>query len=133
MALLVFSAAGISSASRPVNLPFKDLDGRKVRPSDLRGKIVVLNFWATWCLPCRAEMPILVQAEKDYSPRGVVFIAVSLDERQTRPKVPDFMGEFHIGFPVWVGASSMDLADLKLGQALPATAFLDRDGRIADR
>ena len=135
---LLISAAlspviGVSSDSRPVNLPFKDMNGKKVRISDLRGKVVVLNFWATWCVPCRAEMPLFVEAEKEYAPRGVVFIAASLDARETRPKIPDFIGEFKIGFPVWVGASTMDLEDLKLGQALPATAFLDRQGRIAAR
>ena len=79
------------------------MNGKKVRVTDLRGKIVVLNFWATWCVPCRAEMPLLVEAEKEYAPRGVVFVAVSLDDRETRPKIPDFIGEFKIGFPVWVG------------------------------
>jgi thiol-disulfide isomerase/thioredoxin len=109
------------------------MSGKKVRLSDLRSKIVVLNFWATWCVPCRAEMPMLVEAEKEYAPRGVVFIAVSLDSRQTRAKIPEFIGQFKIGFPVWVGGSTMDLEDLKLGQALPATAFIDREGRIAAR
>jgi len=109
------------------------MSGRKVRLADHRGKIVVLNFWATWCVPCRAEMPMFVEAEKEYAPRGVVFIAASLDDSQTRPKIPDFIADFKIGFPVWVGASTMDLEDLKLGRALPATAFLDREGRIAAR
>jgi thiol-disulfide isomerase/thioredoxin len=109
------------------------MNGKKVRVSDLRGKIVVLNFWATWCLPCRTEMPMLVEAEKEYASRGVVFVAVSLDDRQTRPKIPEFVDQFKIGFPVWVGGSIMDLEDLKLGQALPATAFVDREGRIVAR
>ena len=76
---------------------------------------------------------MLVEAEKEYAPRGVVFIAASLDDRQTRPKIPDFIEQFKIGFPVWVGASTMDLEDLRLGQALPATAFLDQEGRIVAR
>ena len=63
----------------------------------------------------------------------VTFVAVSLDDRTTRPKIPDFMKEFQIGFRVWTGGSTMDLDDLKLGQALPATAFLDREGRIVAR
>jgi thiol-disulfide isomerase/thioredoxin len=130
---LLVSAIGLAGDSRPVSLPFKDMDGKKVNVRDLRGKIVVLNFWATWCVPCKAEMPMLVEAEKEYAPKGVQFIAVSLDDRQTRPKIPDFIGEFKIGFPVWVGASTMDLEDLKLGEALPATAFLDRQGNIAAR
>src|SRR5207237_8140700 len=105
----VSPSIGIVSDSRPVSSPFKELNGKKVRVSDLRGKIVVLNFWATWCVPCRAEMPLLVEAEKEYAPRGVAFIAVSLDDRETRPKIPDFLGEFKISLPVWVGASTMDL------------------------
>jgi thiol-disulfide isomerase/thioredoxin len=131
--VLLFAMTGLAGDSRPVSLPFKDLNGRKASVRDLRGKIVVLNFWATWCVPCRAEMPVLVEAEKEYAPRGVAFVAASLDDKLTRSKIPDFMGEFKISFPVWTGASSLDLEDLKLGQALPATAFLDREGRIVAR
>jgi thiol-disulfide isomerase/thioredoxin len=116
-----------------VGLTFKDLNGRKVGLRDYRGKAVVLNFWATWCVPCNAEMPMFAEVEKEYAPRGVVFIAASLDDRTTRPKIPDFIAKFNIGFPVWVGASTMDLDDLKLGQGLPATAFLDQEGRIVAR
>jgi thiol-disulfide isomerase/thioredoxin len=130
---LMAPAIGVSGEGRAVSLPFKDLNGRKVNLSDHRGKFVVLNFWATWCVPCRAEMPLLVEAEKEYAPKGVVFVAASLDDRQSRPKIPGFVGEFKISFPVWTGASTMDLEDLKLGTALPATAFLDRDGRIVAR
>ena len=133
LSALLCPAVGAASDPRQVSLPFKDMNGKKVSVRDLRGKIVVLNFWATWCVPCRAEMPMLVEAEKEYAPRGVVFIAISLDDRQTRSKIPDYIGQFKIGFPVWVGGSTMDLQDLKLGQALPATAFIDREGRIAAR
>jgi len=123
----------MASDSRPVNLPFKDIAGKKVRVSDLRGKPVVLNFWATWCVPCRAEMPLFVEAQKEYAPKGVAFVAASLDDRTTRPKIPEFVEQFKIGFPVWTGASTMDLDDLQMGAALPATAFLDREGRIVAR
>ena len=105
-------------------------EGGAARPS---GGSVVLNFWATWCVPCNAEMPMFAEVEKEYAPRGVVFIAASLDDRTTRPKIPEFIAKFNIGFPVWVGASTMDLDDLKLGQALPATVFLDQEGRIVAR
>src|SRR5262245_58942684 len=122
----------IQASSDSVNLPFKDMNGKKVKVNEFRGKPVILNFWATWCVPCRSEMPLLVEAEKEYGPRGVVFIGVSLDDRQTRPKIPDFVGQYLMGFPVWLG-NSMDMEDLKLGTALPATAFVDREGRIAAR
>ena len=62
-----------------------------------------------------------------------MFIAASLDDRQTRPQIPEFLSKYNVGFTVWVGASTMDLDDLKLGQAVPATAFLDREGRIVAR
>jgi thiol-disulfide isomerase/thioredoxin len=130
---MLTAGASVSGDTNAVRLPFKDMNGQKVRVNDLQGKIVVLNFWATWCVPCRAEMPLLVDAEKEYAPRGVTFVAVSLDDRRGRPKIPDFIAEFKIPFAVWVGASTMDLEDLKLGPALPATAFLDRDGRVAAR
>lgn len=133
VAAVLFVTIGVSADSRPVNLPFKDMKGNKARVSDLRGNPVVLNFWATWCVPCRAEMPLFVEAEKEYAPRGIIFVGASLDDKQSRPKIPDFITEFKIPFSIWVGASTMDLDDLKLGTALPATAFLDREGRIVVR
>ena len=131
--VLVFPAVAASKNPRPVDLPLKDMNGQKVHLRDYRGKVVVLNFWATWCVPCREEMPMFVAMEKEYAPRGVVFVAASLDDRETRPKIPDFIAKFNIGFRVLTGASTMDLDDLKLGQGLPATAFLDREGRIIAR
>jgi len=130
---LLLSIALVSFAAGPVGLTMKDMKGQRARLQDYRGKIVVLNFWATWCVPCAKEMPIFVETAKDYGQRGVVFVAVSLDDRSTRPKIPDFIEKFQIDFPVWQGASTMDLADLKLGQGLPATAFVDRDGKIVAR
>ncbi|MEO8596546.1 MAG: TlpA disulfide reductase family protein [Candidatus Solibacter sp.] len=131
-ALMVPAILG-GNDTRAVDLPFKDLKGQKVRLRDYRGKVVVLNFWATWCLPCRAEMPMLAEVEREYAKRGVVFLAASIDERQDRPQIPDFVTRFNIAFPVVVGASVLDLEDLKLGQAIPATAFLDKQGRVVAR
>src|SRR5215470_9087809 len=96
----LLSAVWAASDSRPVSLPFKDMNGKTARVNEFRGKPIVLNFWATWCVPCRSEMPLFVEAEKEYEPRGVAFIAVSLDARQTRPKIPDFIGQFQLKFPV---------------------------------
>jgi thiol-disulfide isomerase/thioredoxin len=127
------STVALCADSRPVDLPFKDLSGKKVRLRDYRGKHVVLNFWATWCGPCRDELPAFVEMEHKYANAGVLFVAASLDDSRTRPKIPDFIGRFNIRFPVLTGASMMDLADLRLGQGLPATAFLDKQGRILAR
>src|SRR5690242_711151 len=101
--LVLLSTLGF--APPKTDLALKDAEGHRVRLSDYRGKAVVLNFWATWCGPCNAEMPALVEAEKIYGPRGVVFIAASLDDAKTKAKIPDFVSKYHVTFPVWVGAT----------------------------
>lgn len=122
-----------ASAGARAEWSASDLAGKRVRLRDYRGRVVVLNFWATWCAPCNAEMPLLVDAEKEYGARGVAFIGASLDDPKTRSKIPEFIGKYGVGFPVWLGATGDDLARLRLGEAVPATAFIDRDGRIATR
>ncbi len=114
-------------------LTLKDADGHRVRLSDYRGKVVVLNFWATWCGPCNAEMPALVELEKTYGARGVVFIGASLDDAKTKPQIPAFVSKYQVTFPIWVGATGDDLDKLAMGPAVPATAFLDPEGRIVSR
>jgi len=128
-ALLVWAAG----PGRRADLSLKSIEGQRVRLSDYRGKIVVLNFWATWCVPCMTEMPMLVQAEKGYKPRGVVFIAASVDEGKGKKNVPDFVSKYHVGFSVWLGATIDDLSRLGMGIAVPATAFLDQEGHIVSR
>jgi thiol-disulfide isomerase/thioredoxin len=132
-ALIVLAAALAVSADTKADLNLQDAGGHKVRLRDFRGKPVVLNFWATWCEPCNAEMPMLVDLEKQYAARGVQFIGASLDEPKTRSRIPAFIAEHRVEFPVWVGASSDDLDRLRLGNAVPATAFLDAEGRIVAR
>jgi thiol-disulfide isomerase/thioredoxin len=131
LTVLLFPLAAQPKELPKSDLALKDTSGQRVRLRDLRGKVVVLNFWATWCGPCKAELPMLVQAAADYS--GVAFVAASLDDEKTRALVPAFLKMQQISFPVWLGASGDDLAKLGLGEAVPATAFLDQEGHILFR
>jgi thiol-disulfide isomerase/thioredoxin len=129
LAVVLARAAGTPKA----DLTLKDVKGQKVHLRDLRGKPVVLNFWATWCAPCNAEMPILVELEKQYAARGVVFVAASLDDAKTSGQIPEFLTRYHVGFSIWYGATADDMGDLKMGNAVPATAILDPEGHIVAR
>src|SRR5579863_979494 len=126
-----FSAS--ADAGKPASLTLHDTHGTKVRLSDLRGKVVVLNFWATWCGPCNVEMPMLVEASKKYADKPVVFIGASVDEPSTQGRIPDFLKKFGVAYPIWLGATDVDMKKLDLGNIVPATAFLDADGVIRAR
>lgn len=119
--------------AKPVDLTLRNMQGERVHLRDYRGKVVVLNFWATWCGPCKDEMPMIAAAEKEYRDRGVVFIGASLDDGKTERHIPEFTSKYQVEFAVWKGASGDDLEKLAMGPAVPATAFLDKQGRIVAR
>lgn len=104
------------------------LDGRSKKLSDYRGKVVLLNFWATWCAPCRVEMPTLVDLYNKYHAQGLEIVGVSLDDgRQER--VARFVSEMKINYPILLGNQSV--ADLYGGgRLLPQTVFITRNGDI---
>lgn len=98
-----------------------------------RGKIVILNFWATWCVPCREEMPMLEKLRREYSARGVEVIGASTDLPETQKQIAPFVKKLKLTFPIWLGATLQDMERFGLGTALPATAVIDREGRIVGR
>jgi thiol-disulfide isomerase/thioredoxin len=107
--------------------------GDDVTLSALRGDVVVVNFWATWCIPCREELPLLESLSRAYAEEGVRFVAVSTDEPSTRHLIPAAIEEAGVTFDNWVGATTVDMERFGLGTELPATAVLTRDGTVAAR
>jgi len=111
-------------------LTLRDLFDVEQKLSSYRGRIVVLNFWATWCIPCRKEMPDLAAIQNDYAALGVQVIGAGADTLADRSKVLQFVKETRINFPVWLGATTDDMKRFGLGPALPGTAIIGRDGKI---
>jgi thiol-disulfide isomerase/thioredoxin len=114
-------------------LEFSDIPGARRQFSKLKGKIIVVNFWATWCAPCKAEMPEFVKAYAAYRDRGIEFVGAANEPRSAKAKVREFMQELQIQFPVWLEASEDHMKALGVGPGLPATVILDRQGRVAAR
>ena len=133
MSCLLATSMAAEKAPRAANLSLRDMSGKQVSLRKLRGHIVVLNFWATWCGPCNDEMPMLVKANEQYQKQGVVFLGASLDDSKSEAKIPAFLDRYHVDYAILTGASADDLAKLKMGVAIPATAFLDTRGIIRFR
>jgi thiol-disulfide isomerase/thioredoxin len=111
-------------------LVLKDLFGVEQRLSAYRGRVVVLNFWATYCAPCKKEMPDLGAIQNEYAALGVQVIGAAADTMAEQQKVRQFIKETRLNFPVWLGASAEDMARFGLGSALPGTVVIGRDGKI---
>lgn len=114
-----------------VGLKLNDLSGVEQNLDSFKGRIVILNFWATYCIPCRKEMPDLAAIQNEYASLGVQVIGASTDEAADRSKVLQFIKETKINFPIWTGATTSDMTRFGLGSALPGTVVIGKDGRIA--
>lgn len=116
---------------KELDIRLKDLSGTDQSLSSLRGRIVILNFWATYCIPCRKEMPDLAAIQNEYAAVGLQVVGASADEVEDRAKVLQFIKETKINFPVWIGATTADMMRFGLGSALPGTVIIGKDGRVA--
>ena len=109
----------------------QSLDGKNVKLSDFRGKGVLLNFWATWCEPCKLEMPWFVELQKEYAAQGFQVIGVAMDD-SSKEDIAKFAQKVGVNYPILIGKD-------EVGQSyggvnvLPTTYFVDRDGKLVAR
>ena len=115
---------------KDAELTLKDPFGSVQGLNTLRGRIVVLNFWATYCIPCRTEMPDLAAIQNEYGALGVQVVGASTDAEKDRALVLQFVKETKVNFPIWIGATTADMIRFGLGAALPGTVVIGRDGKI---
>ncbi|MDD5200400.1 MAG: TlpA disulfide reductase family protein [Terrimicrobiaceae bacterium] len=120
--------AGAASQKAP-EWELKDVDGKTVKSSDFAGKVVILDFWATWCPPCKLEIPGFAELQKKYGKQGLVVVGVSLDEGGPEG-VRSFMKQFAMNYPVLMGNAKI-AQDFGGMEAIPTTFIIDRKGNIA--
>jgi thiol-disulfide isomerase/thioredoxin len=126
--------AKVAGKPAPLNFTLKDMNGVDVKLAAFKGKPIIVNFWATWCGPCRAEIPSLVELQTQYGAEGkdVVILGISVDD--PIEKLKPYAAQMKMNYPVLVGNGRDDVQDA-FGPlwGIPVTVFIDREGRIAKK
>jgi thiol-disulfide isomerase/thioredoxin len=128
--VLLFSLV-LGQGEKPApRLELKDVKGRALRLSDYKGKVVLLNFWATWCAPCRAEMPDLVKWQREYKSRGLQVIGVTYPPEDLA-EVREFIKSIEVNYPIALG-DEQTKAMFDKGETLPVTVVIDKKGMVRE-
>lgn len=134
LCLGVAFAEGVCTADAKaanLDLKFKDISGKPFALSDYKGKVVLLDFWATWCPPCRKEIPGFMNLYDTYRSRGLAVIGVSMDE--SKSDVKRFAKRLKMNYPILMGAGRDDLEPAFGELPLPTAFVIGRDGRICGK
>lgn len=125
-------APGILGYGTPApNFTLQTLDGKNLSLADLRGKAVLINFWATWCGPCKIETPWLVEMQNQYGSAGLQVVGVAMDDSD-KDEIEKFAKDMGVNYPVLMGKEAVGDAYGGVA-ALPESFFVGRDGKIVDR
>jgi thiol-disulfide isomerase/thioredoxin len=131
------AADGVCDANaKPANLTFalKDVNNRTVKLSDYRGKVIVLDFWATWCGPCKIEIPGFVDLQNRYGKDGLQVIGVSVDDESTIKDLAPFVEQFKMNYPVLKSIGHEDIQDAYGPMfGIPTTVLISRDGKVCKK
>jgi thiol-disulfide isomerase/thioredoxin len=111
-------------------LELTDLNGRTVRLSDYKGKVVLINFWATWCPPCRAEMPDLIKLQREHGKEGLQVIGITYPP-ETKTRVRRFAKNLKVNYPIVLGTREIK-SRFSSEETLPLTVVINRDGKVSD-
>lgn len=125
------NVAGQHLGSVAPDFVLNSVDGKTVKLSDYRGKVIILDFWATWCPPCRAEIPHFIALQNEYAKEGLQIIGISMDRDGTKAVAP-FYKRMAMNYPVLLSDGKVEL---KYGgiRAIPTTFIIDKNGKIAKR
>jgi thiol-disulfide isomerase/thioredoxin len=129
--LAIAPTVAVDQNSKAPALSLKDIQGRKISLSKYKGKVVLLNFWATWCPPCRAEMPDLVKMQRQYRKQGLQVIGITYPPEQIA-EVRQFVKQLRVNYPIALGTKETKTLFDKT-ETLPLTLIIDRQGNVVDR
>jgi thiol-disulfide isomerase/thioredoxin len=113
---------------KSIDFTLTDLEGQSFTLYDNKGKVIVMDFWATWCAPCRSEIPELIKISNEYKEKGVIVIGIGLDDKE---RLADFSREYNINYDILVG--TQDIAKRYGVKGIPTTYILDKTGRIVKK
>jgi thiol-disulfide isomerase/thioredoxin len=128
--LLVLAPISVDAQRRAPSLVLKDLQGHTLRLSDYKGKVVLINFWATWCPPCLAEMPELIKWQREHRGSGLQIIGITYPPEQIS-EVRRFIKKLKVNYPIVMGARELK-AQFDESETLPLTVVIDRAGIIRE-
>jgi len=123
------AASAVGAGKTAPDFALKSVDGKIIKLSDLKGKVVIIDFWATWCPPCRKGIPDLVDLKKEFGKKGLEIVGISVDDEKTIEQVPSFVKDKNINYPVVY-------ADAKVSQSyggiesIPTSVIVDKAGKI---
>jgi thiol-disulfide isomerase/thioredoxin len=125
------SFSGITISKPAPDFTLESLNGQNIRLSDLRGKAVLLNFWATWCAPCKIEMPWFVELQNEYGAQGLQIVGVAMDD-SSKDDIAKFAKDMGVNYPVLIGKEAVG-EEYGGVPALPESFFIGRDGKVVDK
>lgn len=127
-----YAAVNLMTNKTAPDFALKSVDGKTVKLSDYKGKVVILDFWATWCPPCRKGIPDLIELKNEFGKKGVEIIGISVDSKNTIAEVPSFVKDKKINYPV-VYADKKVVSDYGGIESIPTSFIVDKSGKIVNK